>query len=120
MPEENKATLQKANAAIAAGDTEAFLAYCSDDTEWTMVGDRVVRGKDAVRQYLTAVYAKPPRFSVADLIAEDDLVTAVGEITITDRDGKETDYSYCDVWRFRDGKMVELRAFVIEAGAGSS
>jgi uncharacterized protein len=23
-------------------------------------------------------------------------------------------YSYCDVWRFRDGKMVELKAFVIK------
>jgi ketosteroid isomerase-like protein len=30
-----------------------------------------------------------------------------------DEDGKMVDYSYCDVWRFRDGKMAELKAFVI-------
>lgn len=54
------------------------------------------------------VYKEPPKFSVSTLIAEGDYVTALGEITI---DG--THYSYCDVWRFRDGKMAELKAFVI-------
>ncbi len=51
------------------------------------------------------------------LIAEGDFVKAVGNITMKDEDGKEAHYAYCDVWRFRDGKMVELRAFVIESGA---
>jgi uncharacterized protein len=31
-----------------------------------------------------------------------------------DEEGRDVDYSYCDVWRFRGGKMVELMAFVIE------
>ena len=58
-------------------------------------------------------YVEPPLNSVANLIAEGDFVTAVGNITMKDEDGKATDYSYCDVWRFRGDKMVELRAFVI-------
>jgi ketosteroid isomerase-like protein len=48
------------------------------------------------------------------MIAEGDFVTAVGEITSTDDAGKATRHAYCDVWRFRDGKMAELQAFVIE------
>ncbi|MCL4410645.1 MAG: nuclear transport factor 2 family protein, partial [Gammaproteobacteria bacterium] len=55
-----------------------------------------------------------PEFNVINLIAENDFVTAIGEITMKERDGKDTHYSYCDVWRFRDGKMIELRAFVIK------
>lgn len=110
--------LEAANAAIAEGDYEGFLSYCADDTEWTFVGDRTLRGKDAVRQYMAATYTEPPKFEVATVIAEGDFVTALGEITLEDEDGTPARYSYCDVWRFRGGKMVELKAFVIKTDAG--
>lgn len=51
---------------------------------------------------------------VANLIAEGDFVTALGNITMKDAAGKAAHYSYCDVWRFRGSKIVELRAFVIK------
>ncbi len=114
MSDRNKAILEEANAANAKGDYERFLSFCTDDTEWTFVGDRILKGKEAVRQYMAETYIEPPKFTVANLIAEGDFVTALGEITLKDKDGKATHYSYCDVWRFRDGKMVELKAFVIE------
>ena len=114
MPEKNKAILEEANARIEKGDYEGFLSFCTDDTEWSFVGDKVLKGKEAVRQWMATEYIEPPVNNVADLIAEDDFVTAVGNLTTKDKDGKATHYSYCDVWRFRDGKMVELRAFVIE------
>lgn len=114
MIENNKATLEKANAAIAEGNTEGFLSFCSDDTEWTYVGEKTLKGKEAVRQYLAATNVEPPTFTVATLIAEGDFLTALGDITMKDEEGKAVHYSYCDVWRFRDGKMVELKAFVIK------
>jgi uncharacterized protein len=59
-------------------------------------------------------YAKPPKFDVADLIADNQLVTALGEITVTGNDGKARSSWYCDVWRIRNGKLHKLRAFVVE------
>lgn len=109
-----KAILEEANAHVAAGNYEGFLSFCSDDTEWTFVGDKTLQGKEAVRQYMATTYIEPPKFTVANSIAEGDFLTVLGEITLKDEDGKATHYSYCDVWRFRDGKMVELKAFVIE------
>lgn len=114
MNEQNKAILKQANASIADGDYEGFLSFCSDDTQWTFIGDQTIKGKEAVRQWMAETYLEPPEFTVINLIAEDDFVTAIGEITMKEQDGKDTHYSYCDVWRFRDGKMVELRAFIIE------
>jgi ketosteroid isomerase-like protein len=113
MTDTNKSILEMANAAIAQGDNEGFLAFCTDDTEWKYVGDKTLQGKDAVRRYLEAA-EEPPKFTVTDLIAEGDFVTAIGGITTKDEDGKIVHQSYCDVWRFRDGKMAELRAFVIK------
>jgi uncharacterized protein len=113
MSGKNKAILKKGNAAIAEGNYEVFLSLCSDDTEWTFVGDRTLKGKEAVRQWMATTYLEPPKVTVTNLIAEDDFLTALGNVIMKDKDGNETDYSYCDVWRFQDGKFVELKAFVI-------
>ncbi len=114
MSKNNKAILEEANAAIAEGNNEGFLSFCADDTHWTFVGDKTLNGKEAVRQWMLTEYVEPPLNIVANLIAEGDFVTAVGDLTIKDEDGRATHYSYCDVWRFRGGKIVELRAFVIK------
>lgn len=114
MSESNKAILEAANAAIAKGDYEGFLSFCTDDTKWIFVGDKILNGKEAVRQWMAMEYVEPPLNIVANLIAEGDFVTALGNLTIKDESGKATHYSYCDVWRFRGGKMAELRAFVIQ------
>ena len=115
MAEDNKATLEKANAAVSRGDNEGFLQFCTDDTKWAFVGDQILQGKEAVRQYMLTAYSKPPKFDVKNLIAEHDFVTAIGYITMPDKNEKMIRYAYCDVWRFRDGKMAELMAFVIES-----
>jgi ketosteroid isomerase-like protein len=114
MSERNKAILKQANAAVVKGDHEGFLSHCTEDVEWTFVGDRTLKGKEAVRQYMKATYIEPPTFAVAHLIAEDDFVTAVGDISIKDETGKLVHSAYCDVWRIRDGKLAELKAFVVE------
>lgn len=115
MSPNNKNILETANAAILQGDYEGFLSFYSDDTKWTFVGDQILRGKEAVREWMKTAYIKPPQFSVSKLIAGGDYVTALGYITMQDEPGNEASYSYCDVWRFRDGRMVELMAFVIRA-----
>jgi uncharacterized protein (TIGR02246 family) len=114
MSDTNKAILEQANAAVAKGDYEGFLSHCADDVVWTFVGDQTLTGKDAVRRYMQATYIQPPTFVVAQLIAEGDYVTAIGDIDITDENGGTTHSAYCDVWRLRDGRLAELRAFVVE------
>ena len=114
MTDENKAVLKRANAEVAKGNNEGFLAHCTDDVVWEFVGEQTLKGKAAVRQYMNETYVEPPRFTVSQLIAEGDVVIALGGITLKDKDGRDVDYAYCDVWRLRDGKLAELRAFVLE------
>ena len=114
MTETHKQILEKANAAIKQGDLEGFLVHCTDDTQWTFEGDQTLRGKEAVREWMQRTYLEPPRFIVQCLIGEGNHVAAVGEITLADADGTETVHAYCDVWRFRDGRMAELHAFVVK------
>jgi ketosteroid isomerase-like protein len=109
----NKWILESANEAIMRGDNEGFLAFCSDDIVWTFVGEQTLRGKEAVRQYMAKAYIDPPKFMVETLVSEGEYLTAIGTIFLKDEHGIPTDYTYCDVWRLRDGKLSELKAFVI-------
>lgn len=115
MVENNKAILEKANAAITEGNNEGFLSYCTEDTTWVFVGDIILQGKAAVREWMATTYLEPPIFMVENLVGEGDFVTAIGKISMKDESGETAGYLYCDIWRFRDGKMAELKAFVIKA-----
>jgi uncharacterized protein len=115
MSESNKAVLREANAAIDRGDIEGFLSHCTEDLQWTAVGDMTLSGKDAVRRWMATAYATPPTYNVDEMIAEGDVLVAIGEIMAKDEDGRSVPHRYCDVWRLRSGKLAELRAFVVKA-----
>ena len=116
MSQKNKDSLLAGNAAIAAGNNEGFLELCTEDTVWIFVGERTLKGKQAVREYMAATYVDPPEVTVEHLIAEGDFLTAVGEIIMKDDQGVLTRYSYSDVWRFRGNLLAELKAFVVKIG----
>ncbi|MEC5173981.1 nuclear transport factor 2 family protein [Chryseobacterium nepalense] len=108
-----KSILKEANACIAAGDHEGFLKFCTKDTYWTFIGDRTLKGIDEVRAYMHEAYKEPPKFEVALMIEEGNYLTAVGTISLLNENSEWVDYEYCDVWRFEDGKLAELKAFVV-------
>jgi len=114
MSEKHKEIVAKADAAFAEGSVEGFLTLCVEDVEWTMVGVHIGKGKDAIRKWLASMNPKPPKFTSSNIIAEGNFATSYGEMIMTEKDGKIVPYSYCDIYRFRDDKIVELRSFVIK------
>ena len=120
MSKSNKDVLEAANAQIVAGNNEGFLVMCTEDIVWTTVGESTLHGKSAVRAWMKEAYVDPPEFTVKNMVAEGDFVVALGDITARDKDGKSKQKAYSDVWRFRDGKMAELNAFVAKTGEAGS
>lgn len=110
----NKEILEKANLAVANGDNEGFLSFCTEDVKWNFVGDQTLEGKEAVRKYMEKTYIEPPKFDIENLIAEGNYVTAIGKISMKNENGETENFEYCDVWRFQERKMAELKAFVIK------
>jgi ketosteroid isomerase-like protein len=128
MSAKNKAIVEDVNEAMRRGDVEAFLARCTDDFVWTMVGEPPIQGKDAIRKFMAQGPQEPPVFSVDTLVGDGDVVVAKGEMTMANEAGVDVGYSYCDVWQVRGDKLASLNAFVIKtsnapktatAGAGA-
>jgi ketosteroid isomerase-like protein len=113
MATSHKRTIEEANDAFAKNDIDAFLALCADDIVWTMVGDKTVTGKEAIRQWMASMPSEAPIFTVDQIIGDGDFVTAFGTMTMADQEGKPTPYDYCDVYRFRGDQIAEMRSFVM-------
>jgi uncharacterized protein len=113
MSNPNKTVVEDINAAFARGDVEGVLRHCSDDIGWTMVGEKPLRGKAAIREMMAHGPQDPPDFTVRQTVADGDVVVATGDMTM-EEGGATVPYAFCDVWRFRDGKVVSLDAFVIK------
>ncbi len=116
MSSPNRAIVEKVNASFADGNTEGFLSQCADDVVWTIVGSKTVSGKNAIREWMASMNMELPQFTVTNVIAEGDFVTAYGDMTMRE-EGKTIPYAYCDIYRFRDGKIVELNSFVVKTAA---
>jgi len=114
MSARNKDIVEKVNASFAEGGVEGFLSFCADDVTWTIVGDKTVKGKNAIREWMASMQMETPKFTVEKVFAADDFAAAHGEMTMKDKDGKTVPYAFCDIYRFRDGKIVELSSFVIK------
>lgn len=118
MSHDPKSVLNAANDAVRRGDHDGFLAHCTDDVVWRFIGNRTLEGKAAIKAYMDETYVHPPEFDVELMVADDQHVVAIGRITLTDAAGRRTTSDYADAWRLRDGKLAELRAFVVEAKGG--
>lgn len=67
MSDKHKSILLHGNAAIAAGNNEGFLDHCTADTVWNFIGDTILRGKEAVRNWMADNYITPPIVKVDEL-----------------------------------------------------
>lgn len=62
---------------------------------------------------MAEAYKEPPKFSVELMIEEGNYLTVLGTISLFEKDSQWVDFDYCDVWRFDNGKLAELKAFAI-------
>ena len=113
MSAQNKALVHDVNEAMRRGDTEAFLARCSDDFVWTMVGDEPIVGKAAIREFMAQGPSEPPDFTIEAVVAEGDTVVARGVMTMAEN-GRNVPYAFCDVWQVKGDKLVSLDAYVLK------
>jgi uncharacterized protein len=114
MSEKNKEIVRQVDAAFGENNLEGFLEHCDEKIIWTIPGDRVVKGKDGIRQFMSEMKgAEPPKITNTNTIAEGNLVAANGEMTMKEGE-KNVKYAYCDVYHFDGDKIVELNSYVVK------
>jgi len=113
---ENKEIIRRIYEAMERGDRSVFGASVHPDYVWRLPGhaswSQQFEGQEAIRTQLLrplfALFATAYRARVVNLVAEGDQVVAEVRGDVVTKRGERYDNAYCFVFRFRDGKIVEV------------
>ncbi|MFD0764463.1 nuclear transport factor 2 family protein [Mucilaginibacter lutimaris] len=100
-----------ANNALAEGNYDEFITYCTDDVKWENVGKSTFNGKVELLRYISSAY-EGITFTTENSVKENDIIIELGQLVI-ENNGKPIKSHYCDVWKFKQGWISEVRSFVI-------
>lgn len=101
----------KANKALAEGNYDEFISYCTEEIKWENVGESTFHGKAELLRYISSAYDGLV-FTTENHIKEKDFVVELGQI-VFEKNGESKKSSYCDVWRFKDRLISQVTSFVI-------
>jgi ketosteroid isomerase-like protein len=110
----NKEIIQKVNDGFAAGDPEAILAFVADDVRWDVVGISTAIGKEEFRKEIkNEGFQGVPKINVTGAIEEGDRVAVEGTVQATTKDGQIIDLFFHNAYRLEDGKIKEMRSYLV-------
>jgi ketosteroid isomerase-like protein len=80
-----------------------------------MEGDQTFSGVPAIREFMAPMQGSaPPKFTVEKIVAEGDSAICYGKMSMEGAEEYAGKYSYCDAYTFADGKVTELRSFIVK------
>ena len=117
---DNKQAVVNAYAAMAAGNPAPYLDLLSDDVCITMFGDhrfaRTFKGRTDIYDNLFGpireVLDGTIRMNVTNALAENDTVIVEARGEARTKDGRAYKNTYCFVFRFESGKIIESREYL--------
>lgn len=101
----------EANQALANGNYDKFISYCTEDIKWESVGEETFYGKQELFRYVSSTYQGLMFTTEKTIEAKNELVE-LGQITFK-FNGVSKKSSYCDIWNFKDGLVSRVTSFVI-------
>jgi uncharacterized protein len=126
MSEENVEQVRRGYEAFARGDVDAVLELLDPDVDWhpaiaPILGVETIRGREAVRRFLTRdLFEGFDQFRAEPLSFEDlgDFVLVmVRYIGRGESSGIEMDQRFATLYELRDGKTVTMRDYPTRAEA---
>jgi ketosteroid isomerase-like protein len=117
---DNKQAIVNAYASMAAGNPAPYLDLLSDDISITMFGDhrfaRTFKGRTDIYDNLFGpireVLDGTIRMNVTNALAENDTVIVEARGEARTKDGRAYKNTYCFVFRFESGKIIESREYL--------
>lgn len=110
-------THQQIAEAFSAGKFQMTFPFLEDDIEWNIVGENLLKGKEAVMQFCdqTAKYFTEvtTNFTMGHLVVGDNCVAIDGKAVFTKKDGCQNFISSCDVYCFKEGKLIQINSYCI-------
>jgi ketosteroid isomerase-like protein len=111
----NKEIIQKVNEGFAENNTEKIMQYVANDVRWDVMGASTAVGKDAfLKEVNNEHFVGLPSIKIKNEIEQKNWVAVEGEVQCKKKDGGMLDAFFFDIYRLENGKIKEMRSYVIE------
>ncbi|MDB5158673.1 MAG: nuclear transport factor 2 family protein [Mucilaginibacter sp.] len=102
------------NTAFDNSDSAGIAKFISDDFEWHLLGNSVIKGKENVLQF----FADHPDTRVITvskdhIIVDGHSALVAGEVQCTDKSGQIYDMYYCDVYELAQGLITKMISYTV-------
>jgi ketosteroid isomerase-like protein len=110
----NKEIIRKVNAGFTADDVEAILLYVAEDVRWDVMGAFTALGKEEFRKSIHNENFEPgPFITTLHEMEEGDYVSIEGTVSSKMKNGKMFEAFFHNAYRLQEGKIKEMRSYVI-------
>lgn len=113
-----KELIQKINQLFVDGRMEEFMDYLSEDVVWEMYtsssGRTIMNSKKEVWDMDGSGMPEHTGFEFGTTVIEGNIASVQGVSTGKLKDGGEYEGYFCDVYHFKDDKIVKIQSYVID------
>ena len=117
---ENKKFIQRVYAELSRGVTESFIENLAENIRWTVIGTTkfsgTITGKpDVIDKLFNRVESQlggPTIATIKNIVAEGDYVVVESSGEVTTKTGKPYNNTYCEIYRFSNGKIQEVTVYL--------
>lgn len=98
------------NEAFSRNDLDFILNNMSDDIAWDFVGEKTMKGKDEVREFLKPMEGiQTMEMELLQIISRDQSAAANGWMEIKEPSGETKRFGFVDFYEFEGLKMPKVK-----------
>ncbi len=108
-----KSTNREISEQFAKGNLEFSATYLADDIKWNILGDSPIIGKEQVLEVSKMLQLESfPVITIKNIVAEGEYVVIESTGKATTKNGKPYNQTYCDFFKFNEGKLIEITTYL--------
>jgi len=116
--ETTKELIAQINLLFTENRMEAFMDYLAEDVVWDMYsassGHTTFNGIAEISQMDGSNMPQHTDFHFSTIVIEGDKASVQGSSTSKKKDGTEYESYFCDVYHFKNDKIVKMSSYVID------
>jgi len=110
--------IEQINRLFTENRMEAFMDYLAEDVVWDMYttssGHTTFNGMAEISQMDGSDMPEHTNFQFSTIVIEGDLASVQGSSTTKKADGTEYESNFCDIYHFKDDKIVRMSSYVVD------
>lgn len=113
-----KELIEQINLLFTENRMEAFMDYLAEDVVWDMYsassGHTTFNGIAEINQMNGSSMPQHTNFQFSTIVIEGDIASVQGSSTSKRKDDSEYETNFCDVYHFKNDKIVKMSSYVID------